>query len=144
LHGFKRFLTPVQLLSLFSRGTRLKLQSLDRLERVNAMTEYQKIAIGLLGVTHPEIYLSLREPQGSRRTSSAPPPDEPPPYAPPPYAPRERTTGRREPGANALVRTLKFALAALLAGARTVPMGDNSQLTKELSAYGVRLHCRLG
>jgi hypothetical protein len=103
------------------------------------MTEYQKIAIGLLGVTHPEIYLSLREPQGSRRPSSAPPPD-----APLPHAPRERTTGRRESGANALVRTLKFALAALLAGARTVPMGDNGQLAKELSAYGVRLRRRLG
>jgi hypothetical protein len=34
---------------------------------------------------------------------------------------------------------LKFALAALLAGSRAVPLGDNGRLTKELGAYGARL-----
>jgi hypothetical protein len=93
------------------------------------MTEYQKIAIGLLGLTHPEIHLSLREAQGSRPESSVPPLDSAP----------ARTAHRRAPRTGAGMRALKFALAALLAGSRTVPLGDNGQLTKELGAYGARL-----
>jgi hypothetical protein len=38
------------------------------------------------------------------------------------------------------LRAIKFAFAALVTGSRAVPLGDNGQLTKELVAYGARLH----
>jgi hypothetical protein len=56
--------------------------------KANVMTEYQNIAIGILG---------------------------------------------------AAVRAVKFAFAALVAGSRAVPLGDNGHLTRELGAYGERL-----
>jgi hypothetical protein len=97
--------------------------------KASAMTEYQKIAIGLLGLTHPEIYRSIRM-QADKATQ--------------PAASLEpaSTNGRRpNPGkhAGAAVRAIKFAFAALLAGSRAVPLGDNSQLTRELGAYGEQL-----
>ena len=95
------------------------------------MTEYQSIAIGLLGLTHPEIYLSGRF------------------QADKPAQPASSTletvpTHTRQPGpsgthAGAVVRAVKFAFAALVAGSRAVPLGDNGQLMRELGAYGERL-----
>jgi hypothetical protein len=85
-----------------------------------AMSEYQKIAIGLLGMTHPEIHrLRLQlspENQDAR--------------------PLQRQPDSR-PGA--VLRAVKFAFAALLAGSRAIPLGDNGCVTRELGAYGVRL-----
>jgi hypothetical protein len=81
------------------------------------MTEYQKIAIGLLGMTHPEVQLYT---QAGR--NEAP----------------QGQGGRTSPW-RSLVRATKFAFAALLAGSRSVPLGDNRRLIKELGAYGVRL-----
>jgi hypothetical protein len=82
------------------------------------MTEFQKIAIGLLGLTHPEIF-------AIRNKANRPvPPAQPNPRA------------RR---VSAAVRAVKFAFAALVTGSRAVPLGDNSQLTKELGAYAARL-----
>jgi hypothetical protein len=100
--------------------------------KANAMTEYQKIAIGLLGLTHPEIYFSSRN-QPGRPAQSASSTLEPVP------------TPSREPDSigtrsGAAIRAIKFAFAALVTGSRAVPMGDNGQLTKELVAYGARLH----
>jgi hypothetical protein len=100
--------------------------------KANAMTEYQNIAIGLLGLTHPEIYFSSRS-QPGRPAQSASSTLEPVP------------TSSREPDSSgtrsgAAIRAIKFAFAALVAGSRAVPMGDNGQLTKELVAYGARLH----
>jgi hypothetical protein len=88
------------------------------------MTEYQKIAIGLLGLTHPEVQ--------QLRTSA------------PATSPASGAAPVRRPGGGtrrsiSLLRAIKFAFAALLTGARAVPMGDNRQLTKELAAYGMRL-----
>jgi hypothetical protein len=40
---------------------------------------------------------------------------------------------------DALLRAAKFAFAALLAGSRAIPLGDNSCVTRELGAYGARL-----
>jgi hypothetical protein len=79
------------------------------------MGEFQKIAIGLLGMSHPEIYRS--------RNASA-----------------ETLTPASKPtrGSTAL-RGLKFAAAALLAGARSIPLGDNGRLTRELGEYGAHL-----
>jgi hypothetical protein len=95
------------------------------------MTEYQNIAIGLLGLTHPEIYRSGRIQAGkpAQPASSALEPV-------PTHAPRPGPGGAH---AGAVVRAIKFAFAALVAGSRAVPLGDNGQLTRELAAYGERL-----
>ena len=85
------------------------------------MSEFQKIAIGLLGMSHPEVY--------RLRTRS---------LGEPTQAAGQRPAQRR-PGA--LVRAAKFAFAALLAGSRAVPMGDNGSITRELGAYGANLRC---
>jgi hypothetical protein len=97
--------------------------------KASAMTEYQKIAIGLLGLTHPEIYWSIRK-QADKATQ--------------PASSLEPASNARQPNpdrehAGAAVRAIKFAFAALVAGSRAVPLGDNSQLTRELGAYGERL-----
>jgi hypothetical protein len=87
------------------------------------MNEFQKIAIGLLGITHPEIHqLRLKRSLGQQGEST-------------PQPQQEATYSR--PGA--LVRAAKFAFAALVAGSRAIPMGDNSCVTHDLAAYGARL-----
>ena len=95
------------------------------------MTEYQSTAIGLLGLTHPEIYLSVRNAKdNSARAASSTIEQDP------------RQTRAPAPGgthSSAAVRAVKFAFAALVAGSRAVPLGDNGQLTRELGAYGERL-----
>ena len=93
------------------------------------MTEYQNIAIGLLGLTHPEIYFSSRNQPGAESASST--------LEPVPTPSREPDSIGTRSGA--ALRAIKFAFAALVAGSRAVPMGDNGQLTKELVAYGARL-----
>ncbi len=83
------------------------------------MNEIQKIAVGLLGLSHPEIY----RPQSSSAESAS--------YEPTPGS-------QPAPAARAL-RALKFALAALFAGARSIPLGDNGRITRELGEYGAHL-----
>jgi hypothetical protein len=85
------------------------------------MNEFQKIAVGLLGMTHPEVY-RLRTRSSDQQTSAA---RQPP----------------SEARAGVLMRAVKFAFAALLAGSRTVPLGDNGRITRELGAYGRHLRC---
>ena len=85
------------------------------------MGEFQKIAIGLLGMSHPEIYRS-RNSSAEQALSAAGP----------------RTEKRTTRGTTAL-RGLKFAAAALLAGARSIPLGDNGRVTRELGEYGAHL-----
>jgi hypothetical protein len=41
--------------------------------------------------------------------------------------------------ASTALRGVKFAIAALLAGARSIPLGDNGRLTRELGEYGAHL-----
>ena len=88
------------------------------------MSEFQKIAVGLLSLSHPEIYryrnASAEQPT---LTSAALPP----------------TQGREPTPAAKALRGLKFAFAALLAGARSIPLGDNGRLTRELGEYGTHL-----
>jgi hypothetical protein len=138
----KYFLTQVEPLHLFrvSAGHKLCWSNRHATSKVNAMTEYQKIAIGLLGLTHPEIFLSARNTtQGPGQPASSTRP-----------ALERQATLERQPilkwrpffgamGASALVRAIKFAFAALLTGSRAVPLGDNGQLIRELGAYGARL-----
>jgi hypothetical protein len=90
------------------------------------MSEFQKIAIGLLGMSHPEIYLS--------RTASA----EPAPSTVEVPVSRLTPSSNPTPAATAL-RGLKFAWAALLAGSRSIPLGDNGRVTRELVEYGTHL-----
>jgi hypothetical protein len=103
-------------------------------QEVKTMTEYQKIAIGLLGMTHPEVQLltqQVKEKAAQRASAKVISPargDAP--------VPRAR---RRTKGSMSLLRAIKFAFVALFAGSRAVPLGDNRQLTKELGAYGGRL-----
>jgi hypothetical protein len=78
------------------------------------MSELQKIALGLLGMTHPEIALIKQRAE-----------DEQP-----------QTTSKGK----ALLRALKFTFAALVVGSRVVPMGDNAHLVGELCAHAARLH----
>jgi hypothetical protein len=95
-------------------------------KRVDAMNEIQKIAIGLLGLSHPEIYrsrmLSAEPAQSTVEASDF-----------------KRTDGSRPTPAAPALRGVKFAFAALLAGARSIPLGDNGRITRELGEYGAHL-----
>jgi hypothetical protein len=86
------------------------------------MTEFQKIAIGLLGLTHPEMFIP-RSKAGQESTGKiASDRDSAEPV-------------RREVGRGARVlRALQFMLGALAVGSRTVALADNSQLRRELGA----------
>jgi hypothetical protein len=85
------------------------------------MSEFQKVAIGLLSMSHPEIY-KLRGSLGAETATSAP-------QAP---ASKPAPTGKA-------LSALKFAFAALVTGSRAVPLGDNGRLTRELGEYGAHL-----
>jgi hypothetical protein len=90
------------------------------------MNELQKIVIGLLGLSHPEIYRSRMlsaEPAQSLVESSD----------------LKRTDGSGPTPAATALRGVKFAFAALLAGARSIPLGDNGRITRELGEYGTHL-----
>jgi hypothetical protein len=90
------------------------------------MNEFQKIAIGLLDLSHPEIYRS--------RILSA----RPGPSTVEPSDLQQPETSSPTRAATAL-RGVKFAFAALLAGARSIPLGDNGRITRELGEYGTHL-----
>jgi hypothetical protein len=90
------------------------------------MSEIQKIAVGLLSMSHPEIYRF--------RGMSA----EPAPSTAEPSELKRTHAWTPTPAATAL-RGVKFAFAALLAGARAIPLGDNGRLTRELGEYGAHL-----
>jgi hypothetical protein len=85
------------------------------------MSELQKIAIGLLGMSHPEIY-RFRNSAEAAETAAA---GSSPALKPAPVV--------------IVLRGLKFAFAALLAGSRAIPLGDNGRLTRELGEYGRHL-----
>jgi len=95
------------------------------------MTEYQSIAMGLLGLTHPEIYLSVRNGRDKPAQAVASTIEQEPRQA--------RVPAPSGTHSSAAVRAVKFAFAALVAGSRAVPLGDNGRLTRELGAYGERL-----
>lgn len=89
------------------------------------MSEFQKIAVGLLGMSHPEIYRFRISPEPNGSTA------EGPAFTP--------TRELKPKAGSTVLRALKFALAALLAGARSVPLGDNGRITRELGEYGAHL-----
>jgi hypothetical protein len=90
------------------------------------MSEYQKIAVGLLSMSHPEIHRFRTSSVGLETPTVGPRSSQPEPAVKP------------APMATAL-RGVKFAIAALLAGSRAIPLGDNGRLTRELGEYGAHL-----
>jgi hypothetical protein len=85
------------------------------------MTEFQKVAIGLLEMSHPEI-ARVRNSFAAEATQSAP-----------------RRPALKPTPIRAAVSAVKFAFAALLTGSRAIPLGDNGRLTRELGEYGAHL-----
>ena len=90
------------------------------------MSELQKIAVGLLGMSHPETHRFRTLSSGSALSTVAP-------------TGLKRTVGSKPTPAATALRGVKFALAALLAGARSIPLGDNGRITRELGEYGTHL-----
>ena len=86
------------------------------------MNHYQKIAIGLLGLTNPEMFIPRPKPGATAGAKIEPSSGG---------ASGERHGPRQGRGARAL-RTLKFLLTALAIGSRTVPLADNSELRRDL------------
>jgi len=86
------------------------------------MKQFQKIAIGLLGLTHPELFVPRSNPHTASTTNIEPPSGRGSP---------DRRSERQGRFARAM-RTFRFMLSALAIGARTVPLADNSELRNEL------------
>jgi hypothetical protein len=87
------------------------------------MNEIQKIAVGLLGMSHPEIHrFRTSDVEPALRTVE------------PPVLNDSKPTLTSK-----VLRGMKFAIAALLAGSRAIPLGDNGRLTRELGEYGAHL-----
>jgi hypothetical protein len=89
------------------------------------MKQFQKIAIGLLGLTNPEMFIPSPKSSASSATSTTKiePADQ--------RGSAERLPLPEGRGARAL-RALKFMVTALAIGSRTVPLADNSQLSRDL------------
>jgi hypothetical protein len=85
------------------------------------MKQFQKIAIGLLGLTNPEMFIP--RPKSSTTAPTKTESDS-----------GVGSTGRRERRGMQLLRALKFMGAALAIGSRTVPLADNSDLRRDLRA----------
>jgi hypothetical protein len=86
------------------------------------MTQFQKIAIGILGLTHPEMFLP-RPRAGQKPTAEIA------------SGRGSSESGRRGKGRGArMMRAFRFMLAALAIGSRTVGLADNSELRRDLSA----------
>jgi hypothetical protein len=88
------------------------------------MKEFQKIAIGLLGLTNPEMFIPRPKSDATSTTKIEP-------------AHGRGSTARRSPRAGRFVRALralKFMITVLATGSRMVPLGDNSQLLRDLRA----------
>jgi hypothetical protein len=86
------------------------------------MTQFQKIAIGILGLTHPEMFIPRPRP-GQKPAAK--------------ITSREDSTEsvRRGEGPVArAIRAFRFMLAALAIGSRTLGLADNSELRRDLSA----------
>jgi hypothetical protein len=94
------------------------------------MKEFQKIAIGLLELTHPELFLP-------KRRTGLPAPNARQ-YSDDTIAQRLfRSWNLR--GAR-WGRALKFTFIALAIGSRSVALADNSQLVQELACHAAALY----
>jgi hypothetical protein len=104
---------------------RCKLLRLEkRFVEVAAMSTFQKIAVGLLGLTNPEMFIPI-----SRPTETSTPKIE--------FSGDQSSTepvGPRAGRGVRAMRALRFMVVALAVGSRTVALADNSQLRRELGA----------
>ena len=91
------------------------------------MKEFRKIAIGLLGLTHPELFVPRRATSEARADFAK---------AAASATPGSATT---IPAAGFL-RALRFFIAALAIGSRTVPMADHGELLRDLKAQAGHLY----
>ena len=92
------------------------------------MKEFQKIAIGLLGLTHPEMFIP-RPTAGQKPTAKIASDHD-----------STEPVRRREGRVARTIRALRFILAALAIGSRTVALADNSQLRRDLGARAKLLY----
>jgi len=86
------------------------------------MKQFQKIAIGLLGLTNPEMFIP--RPKSSVTAATEVESDS-----------GRGSTGSvssREGRGARLIRAIKFMGAALAIGSRTVALADNSELRRDL------------
>jgi hypothetical protein len=94
------------------------------------MSNFQKIAIGLLGLTHPEMFIprSWTGQKSAPRTGFS--------------CDHSSTESVRLPGGEGarVLRALRFILSAFAIGSRTVSLADNSQLSHDLRARAGRLY----
>lgn len=88
------------------------------------MKQFQKIAIGLLGLTNPEMFIPRPQTSATSTPKIEPVHGRPLPVR---RSPREGRIARA-------LRTLKFMVTVLGIGSRMVPLGDNSQLLRDLRA----------
>ena len=95
------------------------------------MNEFQKIAIGLLGLTHPEARVA-RLKEAASPAANANPEHHAPVGAALPRTLRGRVAR--------IIRGLEFMLAALGAGSRTVALAENSEALRELRARAACLY----
>jgi hypothetical protein len=88
------------------------------------MKQFQKIAIGLLGLTNPEMFIPRPKPNltaaGKIESDSG--------LSSPGSVSSRQGKGKR------LLRALRFMGTALAIGSRTVALADNSELRRDLSA----------
>jgi len=83
-------------------------------------TEFQKIAIGLLGLTHPEMFIPRQKPAQKSTGKIA--------------RDQDLTEHPRDGRGARWLRAFRFMLDALAIGSRTVALADNSQLRRDLRA----------
>jgi hypothetical protein len=88
------------------------------------MKQLQKIAIGLLGLTNPEIFIPRSKSNATAATEIESDSD----------LSLTGSARSREGRGRGLIRALKFMGAALTIGSRTVARADNSELRRDLSA----------
>ena len=92
------------------------------------MTTFQKIAIGLLGLKNPEMFIPMSRPT-----------QESSPKAELSSGPNRPIAVQLRDGGGGLMRALRFVVAALAIDSRTVPLADNSELSRDLRARAGRL-----
>jgi hypothetical protein len=103
------------------------------------MIRFQDIALGLLHFTNPETFISMsRQNAIAARTAASVA------AVATVIEPNDSIAGRSAGRATGLVRALKFAFAALAAGSRVVPLGDNSQLVRDLAARAASIYGKSG
>ena len=86
------------------------------------MTEGQKFAIGIAGLSDPDKYI-LQPRSGHQSSASIASADDP-----------TKQVRRRGGRGARMMRSLRFIFACLAVGSRTVALADNSQLLRDLSA----------